>query len=220
MHSGGVPVPASPLLLILPTDHQMDIWLLRIGKELHMSKQAKKSKKSNEAKVIKPFYVYLEGEKIQITKKMIDESPREVIEVYRNILWAQEAKERRRKRCRNANGTICKENCAECERVQRINLNDPCNGLPLYLEDMEKNGVPMPASNTFLSPEEYVIKIEEREELYAAIDTLDDKKQTVFKLHMEELSDHEIAARTGIAQTTVSYRMRTGVKKLKKIMKR
>ena len=71
MHSGGVPVPASPLLLILPTDHQMNIWLLRIGKELHMSKQAKKSKKSNEAKVIKPFYVYLEGEKVQIT------SPRE-----------------------------------------------------------------------------------------------------------------------------------------------
>lgn len=78
----------------------------------------------------------------------------------------------------------------------------------------------MPASNAFLSPEEYVIKIEEREELYVAIDTLDDKKQAVFKLHMEELSDHEIAARTGIAQTTVSYRMRIGVKKLKKIMKR
>lgn len=181
-----------------------------------MSKQAKKSKKSNEAKVIKPFYVYLEGEKVQITKKMIDESSEEVIKLYRNILLAQEAKERRRKRCRNVGGAICKKNCAECERVQRINLNDPCNGLPLYLEDMEKNGVPMPASNTFLSPEEYVIKMEEREELYAAIDTLDEKKQTVLRLHIEELSSHEIAERTGIPQTTVSYQIRTSVKKLKK----
>ena len=181
-----------------------------------MSKQAKKSKKSNEAKVIKPFYVYLEGEKIQITKKMIDESPREIIEIYRNILLAQEAKERRRKRCRNVDGTICKKNCAECERVQRINLNDPCNGLPLYLEDMEENGAAMPASDTFLSPEEYVIKTEEREELYAAIDTLDEKKQTVLRLHIEELSSHEIAERTGVPQTTVSYQIRTSVKKLKK----
>ena len=175
---------------------------------------------SEQLKKIKPFYVYLEGEKVQITKQMIDESPKEVIKLYHDMLLAQKKKEERAKRCRNVNGTMCKNKCANCERIQRINLDDPCNGLPLYLQDMEENGIPMPASNTFASPEEFVIRKEEREELYASISTLDEKKQTILHLHIEELSSHEIAKQTGIPQTTVSYQMRASVKKLQKIVRK
>ena len=78
----------------------------------------------------------------------------------------------------------------------------------------------MPASNTFISPEESVIRNEEREELYASISTLDEKKQAILHLHMEGLSSHEIAKQTGIPQTTVSYQMRSSVKKLQKIVRK
>ena len=187
-----------------------------------MSKETKPQKISrpDDSKEVKPFYVYLEGDKFEVTKQMIKESSPEVIKEYQRILCRYKQREQRRARCINPDGTRCREKCALCERAQRIDINAPCNGLPIHLESMEENGAPMPASNTFISPEESVIRAEEHEELLAAIDTLSEKGQTVLRLHIEGLTSREIAEQTGIPQSTVSYQTRSSVKKLKKIMKR
>lgn len=172
---------------------------------------------SERSKKIKPFSVILEGDKVEITKKMIDECDPEIIEIYQHILDRQRSKEKYSKRCLNSNGTRCqKTSCAECKRIQKIDIKDPCNGLPLHLEDIVDNGIPIPASDTFLSPEEYCIKKEQYEELSATLSTFDEKKQTIMKLHIEELSDHEKSAIMNTPQTTISYQRRICQKELRK----
>lgn len=85
------------------------------------------------------------------------------------------------------------------------------------MERAIKDGIDYPYSFT---PEDAVIQQETIQELYAAINTLGKNEQIVIYLHLEGLSDHQISAQTGVAQTTVSYRRRAGIQKLKKIMEK
>lgn len=175
---------------------------------------------SKQQKNIKPFFVYLEGEKVKITKKMIDESAPEVIEVYRKILWQQAQKEKREKRCFNPDGTKCRKQCATCARIQRIDLEDPCNGLPRSLEEMEKDQCSLPHSDTFISPEDYVVQQETNHELYTAIEALDGQKQDIIKrYYFEEQTEREIGKEIGKVQGTVNYQKNKSHEELEKIMK-
>lgn len=157
-------------------------------------------------KKIEPFFVYLEGEKIEITQKMIDTSKPEVIEIYRKELWKQVKKEQRETRCLNPDGTRCNEKnqCALCGKIQRIDIQKTCNGLPCSLDEMTENDSPMPFSHTFIPPEEYVIKQELHQTLYTAINSLEPQDRKVILLFSEGRTEVEIASITGLKQRTVN----------------
>lgn len=175
---------------------------------------------SKQIKEIKPFFVSLEGGKVEITQEMIEQSPTEVIEVYQRILWKQAKKEQRGKRCLNPDGTRCKEECATCTRIQRIDLKDPCNGLPLSLEEMEENGCPMPCSDPFMLPEEYVVKSEQHEELYAALATLDDFDRKIIEMYyFMGMNERQIGQELGVVQKTVNNHKTNSLETMREILK-
>lgn len=174
---------------------------------------------SKQQKKIKPFYVNLEGERIKITKEMIDKSSPEVIEIYQQILWKQAKKEQRESRCKEPDGTRCKEKCATCTRIQRIDLKDPCNGLPRSLEEMEESGCPMPCSGPFMLPEEYVVKSEQYEELYDALATLDDFNRSIIEMYyFMGMNERQIGQELGVAQKTVNNHKANSLETMRKIL--
>lgn len=137
--------------------------------------------------------------------------------MYQQILWRQTKKDERRKRCLNPNGTRCKEECATCARIQRIDLKDPCNGLPRSLEEMEESGCPMPCSDSFMLPEEYIVK----SELYVALTTLDDFDRGIIELYyFEDMTERQIGQELGIAQKTVNNHKKSSLKKLLKVLEK
>jgi len=175
---------------------------------------------SKQAKKIKPFSVYVEGEIFEITQEMIDQSSPEVIEVYQRILWKQTKKEQREKRCLNSDGTRCqKTSCSECERIQKIDLKDPCNGLPLSLEEMEESGCPMPCSDPFMLPEEYVVKSEQYEELYAALTTQDDFHRSIIEMYyFISMTEQQIGQELGVVQKTVNNHKTNDLETMREIL--
>lgn len=176
---------------------------------------------SKQQKKIKPFFVYLEGERVEITKEMIEQSPPEVIRLYQQILWRQTKKEERGKRCLNPNGTRCKEECATCARIQRIDLKDPCNGLPRSLEEMEESDCPMPYGDSFMSPEEYIVKSELYDELYVALATLDDFDRSIIEMiYFICMTERQIGAVIGMKQKTVNNHKKSSLKKLSKVLEK
>lgn len=172
-------------------------------------------------KKIAPFFVYLEGEKIEITQEMIDESSIEVIKVYRKELWKQVKKEQRSTRCLNPDGTRCNEKnkCALCEKIQRIDIQETCNGLPRSLDEMAENDDPMPSSHTFISPEEYIIKQELSQILYTAINSLEPQDKEIILLFSENKTEEEIASVTKLKQRTVNNHKHKIFEELRKKLK-
>jgi len=175
---------------------------------------------SKQQKKVKPFSVYLEGERVEITKEMIEQSSPEVIEVYQRILWKQTKKEQREKRCLNPDGTRCqKTSCGECERIQKIDLKDPCNGLSLSLEEMEESGYPMPCSDPFMLPEEYVVKSEQYEELYAALTTLGDFDRNIIEMYyFIGMTEWQIGQELGVVQKTVNNHKTNNLETMREIL--
>ena len=52
------------------------------------------------------YIVHLDGEDLIITKTMIDETDPQIMREYLRMLWAQEHRERREGRCRDAYGCL------------------------------------------------------------------------------------------------------------------
>lgn len=172
-------------------------------------------KKQN--RVIKPCMIKLEGDWIKITKQMIEETDEYIMQEYVNVLERQKKRELRYERCLMPNGTRCpvKKDCNKCKKILRIDIKEPCNGLPRSLDKIAEDGGPMPASGAFISQEKYV----ENKKLHKAISMLSEEKQLIIRLHMEGLSDRSISAQIGVPQTTVTYRRNKSFEQLRKILK-
>ena len=117
---------------------------------------------------------------------------------YLRMLWAQEHRERREERCRDARGVRCWKSCQKCELFR--------SGKPISLEAIIEEGTQV--AGVFSVEEE----IEHREtvaELYAALDELDALSQQIIELlyltgpvHTER----EVAAIVGMSQNGVHQR--------------
>ena len=151
---------------------------------------------------------------------MIEQSSQEVIEVYRQMLWKQQKKESREGRCLNPDGTRCqKTSCAKCERIQKIDIKNPCNGLPRSLDEMEESGCLMPASDMFTSPEGRVIQQETSLELRAAIDSLDETDRELISLYyFEGFNERQVGRLIGMKQKTVNNHKKSCLKKMAKVL--
>ena len=81
------------------------------------------------------YIVHLDGEDLIITKAMIDETDPQIMHEYLRMLWAQEHRERREERCRDARGVRCQGKCSVCDKS--------CSGKPVSLEALADTGVPL-----------------------------------------------------------------------------
>lgn len=83
--------------------------------------------------------------------------------------------------------------------------------------DMEE-GIDYPDAFT---PEEYIIQQETYQELYAAIDTLDEVDKDIINLYyFEELSERKVEKVLNITQGTVNNHKAKSLKKIKEIMEK
>lgn len=153
-------------------------------------------------------------------KDVTETISKEIYDACKRENWRIAKVDERRKRCINPDGTRCKKtSCAECEKIQKIDIEDPCNGLPRSLDEMEESGSLMPISKAFISPEDYLIQQEIHQDLYTAIDALDETDQDLIILYyFEELKERQIGTVLNMKQKTVNNHKNNCLKKMKKFL--
>jgi RNA polymerase sigma factor (sigma-70 family) len=100
----------------------------------------------------------------------------------------------------------------EKKRWQRLNEADA--EAMLSIEQMLEDGVDIPYYGPTV--EQIVLLKMMMEELHSAMEQLAPDERALMELVGEGWSDHQIAEQTGTAQTTVSYRRRNLLKKIRK----
>ena len=204
MHSGGVPVPASPLLLILPTDHQMDIWLLRIGKESYMASE---------------WYDYSEY-KNYLYKLWKSGEWDKLDQRVKRFLWVEK---QRLLGEANADMEIGGSNDMELCVLQTDDSDNNKNHskkrkkrgyLRTYsIERAMEDGIDYPYSFT---PEDIIMQQETNQKLYTAIDTLDEADRDIISLYyFEEFTERQIGTVLDMKQKTVNNHKNSSLKKMR-----
>lgn len=156
------------------------------------------------------YIVHLDGEDLIITKTMIDATDPQIMREYLRMLWAQEHRERREERCRDARGVRCRKSCQKCELFR--------SGKSISLEAIIEEGIQV--ADVFSVEEE----IEHREtvaELYAALDELDALSRRIIELlYLTDPmhTEREVAAIVGMSQNGVHQRKVKVLKKLQNII--
>lgn len=161
------------------------------------------------------YVVHLDGEDLIVTKAMIDATNPQIMREYLRMLWAQEHRERREERCRDARGVRCQQRCSGCEAF--------CAGRPVSLEAVMEEGAQIAS---LYSVEDEVIRRETAVELYAALKALDDLTRQIIELLYfgdPEHSGHtyterEVAVIVGMSQNGVHRRKVRGLDVLQKIL--
>lgn len=136
---------------------------------------------------INQFYIEIDGEQIPVTE--------EVYRAYKRPLWAEHKRKERAKRCRNADGKRCMDNCSQCSKQR--------TGNTLSLDKLAEDGFDIadPTDFTQLIEDEVVI-----EALHNAMDELDPLDRQIVDLFSAGKSEREIAAVVGMSQKGVNNR--------------
>ena len=154
------------------------------------------------------YVVHLDGEDLIITKAMIDATDPQIMREYLRMLWAQEHRERREERCRDARGVRCQGKCSVCDKS--------CSGKPVSLEALAGAGVPL-ASGYSLEGD-----VEERLEswaLYSALQTLDNLSREIVRLiFFCGYTERQAASIVGMSQNGVHQRKNRALQKLREQM--
>ena len=154
------------------------------------------------------YVVHLDGEDLIITKAMMDETDPQIMREYLRMLWAQEHRERREERCRDARGVRCQRRCSVCDKS--------CSGKPVSLEALTGAGVPF-ASGCSLEGD-----VEERLESWAlcsALQTLDDlSREIIWLIFFCGCTERQAASIVGMSQNGVHQRKNRALQKLRKQM--
>ena len=158
------------------------------------------------------YIVHLDGEDLIITKTMIDATDPQIMREYLRMLWAQEHRERREERCRDASGVRCQKSCQKCELFR--------SGKPISLEAIIEEGTQV--AGVFSVEEE----IEHREtvaELYAALDELDALSRRIIELlYLTDPvhTEREASVIVGMSQNGVHQRKAKALVLLRRLLSR
>lgn len=154
------------------------------------------------------YIVHLDGEDLIITKAMIDATDPQIMREYLRMLWAQEHRERREERCRDARGVRCQGKCSVCDKS--------CSGKPVSLEALADTGVPLAGG---YSLEKDVEERLERRTLYSALQTLDDLSREIVRLiFFCDYTERQSASIIGMSQNGVHQRKNRALEKLREQM--
>ena len=155
------------------------------------------------------YIVHLDGEDLIITKDMIDETDPQIMREYLRMLWAQEHRERREERCRDARGVRCQGRCDLCDKT--------CSGKPMSIEALTDTGVPLASG---YSLERDVEERLERRAPYSALQTLDDlSREIIWLIFFCDYTERQAASAVGMSQNGVHQRKNRALEKLREQMK-
>ena len=139
------------------------------------------------------YYIEIDGQKIPVTEA--------VYRAYKRPAW-KEKKRQQRQREKGTGGPDCTK---------------AVGAAPLSIDRMLEDGLDIPQGGSSL--EDTVIMNELIGELHKALAQLAPNDRAILDLFGDGLSDRKISAETGIPQTTVSYRRKILIKKLREQLK-
>lgn len=142
------------------------------------------------------YRILVDGDTIVITAEMIESTEPQIMQEYLRMLWRQEHRERREYRCRNSQGVRCNNVCSECPQG--------CSGKPVSLDALTEAGA------TFADSRSVEAEVERNliyEELYAALDTLNDLDRQIIELiFFCDYTERDVAKRVKMSQKGVNRR--------------
>lgn len=139
------------------------------------------------------YYITINGEQIPVTEA--------VYRAYKRPAW-KEKKRQQRQREKGTGGPDCTK---------------AVGAAPLSIERMAEDGLDIQQSGSSL--EDTVIMNIMIDELHKAMAQLAPNDRAILNFFGDGLSDRKISAKTGIPQTTVSYRRKALIKKLREQLK-
>lgn len=156
------------------------------------------------------YIIHLDGEDLIITKAMMDATDPQIMREYLRMLWAQEHRERREERCRDARGVRCPVRCSVCGKI--------CSGKPVSIEALADTGVPLAGGYSLEKDvEERLISCA----LYSALQTLDDlSRKIVWLIFFCDYTERQAASVIGMSQNGVHQRKNRALEKLREQMER
>jgi DNA-directed RNA polymerase specialized sigma24 family protein len=161
----------------------------------------KNSVKNGQSTQTKPRFIDLDGQQIFVSE--------DVYRAYKRPVWAERKHQERWSRCRKPDGSRCDENCSRCP-LQR-------SGSMLSLEQSRENGYE--PADVSADVEAIVFSRLLLEQLMRHLDELDSDSRRLCRLIGEGTSEREIAAVTGISQSTLNYRKNRLFVKLRNLLK-
>lgn len=132
-------------------------------------------------------YLEIDGEQIPVTE--------EVYRAYKRPLWAEHKRKEREKRCRNANGYRCTNDCSQCDKQR--------TGSVLSLDKLTEDGFDIADPNDFAQAIENSFILEA---LHDAVDKLESLDHQIIELFCAGQSEREIGAVVGMSQKGVNKR--------------
>lgn len=153
----------------------------------------------------KKYYLYVNGEKVVVTK--------EVYSAYMRPIWREERNARNHWRCRDANGVRCKRNCIECEIAL---LGEGATGNDLSLERLVEDEDADLIRKTDIA--ETISINNQLDVILSEIGKLSEENQRIMEMLMNGHTHEEIAAIEGVTRSDISHRIATIRKKLKKFL--
>lgn len=167
-----------------------------------------KEKKKQYALETKRNDVNEEGRIVSVPETVIVSE--EIYYAYMRPIWAEKKRQQRAKRCRGAKGVRCQEDCAGCKYQNE--------GGVLSLKWVREKDIDIVLDESS-NPENYVIRQELYQALYAAIDTLNPRDQEIITLFAKGRTEREISQQVDLSQKGVNYRKGKILTKLKELLK-
>lgn len=154
------------------------------------------------------YRIFVDGEPLMITLKMVEATEPEVMREYLRMLWRQEHRERREYRCRDIYGVRYTSNCSECRQI--------CNGKPMSLEALAEAGM---AFADHSSVEEIVNRRLLIEALCAAVESLEPiDRQIIELLFFRGCTQREAAERLGMSQSSINRHKKRALNTLRGLL--
>ena len=151
------------------------------------------------AKEAKKFFVVVDGKEVEVSE--------EVYRAYKQPLWREHKRIERSQKC-NLGKKRCDKKCDTCPYSKE--------GAPLSLDMMFEDGLDVPGGSNLEDMIELKMTIEA---LHKALDQLAPDDRAIIERFADGESDRQIADALDRPQTTLSYRRKVIIKRLRKEMK-
>lgn len=142
-------------------------------------------------------YIEIDGEQIPVTE--------EVYRAYKRPFWAEHKQKERAKRCRDAKGHRCTDDCRTCPKSRE--------GSVLSLDRFREDGGIEPADSFDMA--EFVADKLLLEELFAAL--TEDELALINALFYDDRTERDYAAELGISHQAVGKQKNKVISKLQKL---
>jgi len=146
--------------------------------------------KTSNSKDEKQYFIDINGQQVPVSE--------EVYRAYKRPAWAEHKRQERGKRCIGENGSRCTGDCSQCDKLR--------TGSVLSLDAFEDEGYE--PSDAAPDPAEVVAYKLLLEELFKALEELDSDNRRICELIAQGATEREIATVLGIRQSTLNYRKR------------